>query len=299
VRRRFWRFFGRPSYNLQTATPFAYAGMLDPALQAVIVSFAELYASFDFRDDAVEPHKGVFIGNDFEFAGLGGDARDIKVQPELRGYVPLARRFTLALRASTGFLFPFNYGDTLASNASVGEPPPGVPRADWVRDSQLLYFRAFFSGGPNSNRGYPFRGVGPHGIVPFFAPGISPTELALACDNGDSEFDARCSLPLGGMTLWEASAEARYEISGPFSGATFCDASDVSQDRVDIRLQRPHLSCGVGVRYGTPVGPVRFDIGYRIPGLQVLEDDIPPSEGDPGEIFGIPAALNVSVGEAF
>ena len=30
----------------------------------------------------------------------------------------------------------------------------------------------------------------------------------------------------------------------------------------------PHLSCGGGARYDTPVGPIRLDIGYRIPGLQ-------------------------------
>lgn len=299
LRRRIWRFFLNPTYNLQMSTPFTYQGELDPALRGVVISYAGLKTTFDLRNDTVQPHRGIFVGNDLEFAGLGGDARDVKVQPELRGYVPLGKEPTLALRASTGFLFPMNYGRTLSSNARVGQPPPGVDRTQWVRDTQLLFFRAFFSGGPNSNRGYPLRGVGPHGVVPFFAPELTAQELQLQCDQDNPDFDARCNMPLGGMTLWEGSAEFRYPVKDPFAVVTFCDASDVSQARVNLRFTRPHLSCGLGARYGTPVGPVRFDIGYRIPGMQVLVKDEPPSEGTPGTILGLPVAINIGVGEAF
>jgi outer membrane protein assembly factor BamA len=298
VRRRFRRFFTEPSQNLQTNVPFAYAGTLDPDLDGVIISFTNLVTSLDLRDDPVQPRRGIYLENELQVAGLGGDARDVRVRPDVRGYVPIARPVTLALRASVGFLFPFNYGDTLEENALTNGAPPGTERAAWVRDTQLVFFRAFFSGGPNSNRGYPFRGVGPHGVAPFFVPGLTPEQIALECA-GENRNEARCAVPLGGLTLWEASAEMRYDLADPLSAATFCDASDVSAGRMDLRLNHPHLSCGFGLRYGTPVGPIRFDLGYRIPGLQVLVDDVPRSSGAPGSILGLPIAINVGVGEAF
>ena len=104
-------------------------------------------------------------------------------------------------------------------------------------------------------------------------------------------------LPLGGFTLWETSVELRYPISGPLSAATFCDASDVSSRQLTLTYN-PHLSCGQGLRYATPVGPVRFDIGYRIPGLQVLSNE-DRLESDPGTILGLPVTVSLGIGEAF
>jgi outer membrane protein assembly factor BamA len=97
----------------------------------------------------------------------------------------------------------------------------------------------------------------------------------------------------------EASIELRFPILGPLSGSAFCDASDVSPDQLSIRVGYPHLSCGPGLRYDTPIGPVRVDVGFRIPGLQVASGTNPALEGEPGTIFGVPAALAFGIGEAF
>jgi outer membrane protein insertion porin family/translocation and assembly module TamA len=299
ARRRFGRLQTRLTYQLQDNAPFTYAGALDEDLTSVLLSYVSLRTGFDLRDNPVQPRKGLFLDNLFEFAGLGGDAVDLKIRPEVRGYVPIGKKPSLALRGTIGLLFPLNYADTLQMNAALGQPPPGVDRSEWVRDTQIVYFRAFFSGGPNSNRGYPLAGVGPHGVAPFLVPNLASQQIELACTENNPAFDARCTVPLGGLTLWEASTEVRFPMSDVFSFTTFCDASDVSQAEVDFRFDRPHLSCGLGGRYGTPVGPIRLDIGYRIPGLQVLVPDVPPSEGDPGEILGLPIAINVGVGEAF
>ncbi len=101
------------------------------------------------------------------------------------------------------------------------------------------------------------------------------------------------------LSLWEASLELRFPVLGPLSASVFCDASDVSADQLDIRIGYPHLSCGPGVRYDTPIGPVRIDIGFRIPGAQIAKDADKTLEGDPGTIFGVPAALSFGIGEAF
>jgi outer membrane protein assembly factor BamA len=292
------RLYVSPSQNVQANRPFAYAGLLDPDLGPILVSYPELFATLDFRDDAVAPHKGIYLGNDLQYAGLGGDARDFKVRSEVRGYLPLTKRMTVALRATGGLMFPQNYGTSVKSNAEGIIPPPEVTRAGWVRDTQIGLLRGFFSGGPASNRGYALRAVGPHGTIPFYVPGLSGPEIAQQCDPSSPDFNiATCELPLGGFTLWEASAELRFPLSGPLDGVTFCDASDVSPSEVDFRFDRPHLSCGPGLRLGTPVGPVRLDLGYRIPALQTLGDA--SGEGTPSTTFGLPIAVSIGVEEAF
>ncbi len=306
------RAFGRRLYasllhNLQRNVPFVYSGPLDERLKPILISYPQLLTILDFRDDRVQPHKGFYVSNDLQVAGLGGDVQDIKVQPDVRGYIPVAKRWTVALRASVGFLFPRNWGDSLRRNA---ETPAGeVPELgkDEVRDLQISLLRGFFSGGPASNRGYATRAVGPHGIVPFFSPDLNSDDAE--CNPASEEYDeGKCDLPLGGLSLWEASVELRYPISGPLSGTLFCDTSDVSPKQMDIRLNRPHLSCGVGFRYDTPVGPIRLDVGYRIPGMQVAksveeraaEEGKDTGEGEPGTpIFKLPIAIAFGIGEAF
>jgi outer membrane protein insertion porin family/translocation and assembly module TamA len=293
VDRTFGRLYAALLHNVQRNVPFVYKGELHEDLGPVLVSYPQLLTILDFRDDRVQPHKGAYISNDLQVAGVGGDARDIKVQPDVRGYVPVAKGWTVALRASVGFLFPQNWGDTLQNNAENNVLEEGSSQ-----DVQISFLRGFFSGGPTTNRGYAVRGVGPHGIVPFYNPGLGSAQNTARCNPASVGYEeGECELPLGGLTLWEASLELRYPISGPLSGATFCDTSDVSPKQTDIRLNRPHLSCGLGFRYDTPVGPIRLDAGYRIPGMQVFGDDA--GEGVPNELFGVPMAIAFGIGEAY
>lgn len=297
LERSFWKFFASPTYNFQYNLPFAYTGLLDPNLTGIIISYLGAFGHFDFRDDKIRPHKGLYIENDFQFAGLGGDARDFRLKPEIRGYIPLGDKVTLASRFTVGFLFPMNYGGAAQLHArGQGE----ADSADVTRDLSIIYLRGFFSGGPSSNRGYPYRGVGPHGSVPFFNPGVAAAQLARECEpNGENFDEAKCAVPLGGMTLWEATIEVRYPIIEPLGGTVFCDASDVSIEQFNLRFNYPHLSCGVGLRYDTPIGPIRVDVGYRIPGAQFPSGADPRREGTPSTIFGAPIAIAFGLGEAF
>jgi outer membrane protein assembly factor BamA len=285
VDRTFGRLYASLFYNYQISFPFLYSGD-DKGAKKVVLSYVDLTTTLDFRDDVIRPHKGIFIGNNLQFAGIGGGvsgslfAKDVKVQPEIRGYVPISRTVTFALRSTVGFLFPRNYRQA-----------PTVDQTAAARDddTQIVYFRGFFSGGPNSNRGYPYRGIGPRGPVDFFLPASFPSQVAADCANNRDL--PQCQFPLGGLTLWEASAEVRFPIIGQLGGVTFCDASDVSEDRT-VRLNYPHLSCGGGLHYGTPVGPLRFDFGWQIPGAQgpAGYQAVP---GDPRY------ALSIGIGEAF
>jgi outer membrane protein assembly factor BamA len=286
-----WKLFGAISHNVQVAYPFAYVGDRDPTLGLLVISYPELTTQLDLRNDRVHPRKGIWLGNTLQVANavFGSQANDVKVQPDVRGYIPITKRVVLALRGSVGFLFAQNYGNIVRNPGSVFEGSEAR-----THDYQLTFFRGFFSGGSTSNRGYPLRGVGPHDVVPFISPAAEIQRLNEQCGG---PYD--CRTPTGGFTLWEASAEVRINVSGPLSVATFCDASDVSPRQTDIRLDHLHLSCGPGARYDTPVGPIRFDIGYRIPGLQVL-GGLTPDERVPNTfIGGIPIAVAFGIGEAF
>jgi outer membrane protein assembly factor BamA len=291
----YWKLFGSLTHNVQVNDPFTYAGTLDSALDTAVVSYPELFLRLDARDDRMEPKKGAYASTTLQFAGIGGDARDFKVQPEARVYVPLGGRYNFAARGSFGLLFAENYGDTIAGNATDNQYTiPEAARPTVVRDIQLMYLRGFFAGGPGSNRGYALRDIGPRGQVPFYNPGQSTAEQAAGC--GGTDPGPNCNLPLGGFTLWELSGEFRFPLLGELRGAIFADAADVSPDAVDFRFDRPHLSGGLGFRYGTPIGPVRFDIGYRIPGLQAPSGE---DEYEPNDIFGLPIALSFGIGEPF
>ena len=183
---------------------------------------------------------------------------------------------------------------------------PGFTNIDGdVRDLEIDLFRGFLSGGPSSNRGYATRTIGAWTFVPFFNPASIASQVRAGEDcvnavNSGKGSNTACRTPVGGMSLWEASTELRIEISGPLSMATFCDGSDVSTEVANLRLNHPHLSCGAGGRYDTPVGPLRVDVGYRIPGLQYPIRRSARALGRAGgNDLGAPVAISAGIGEAF
>lgn len=295
LERGYGKFNGTLSHNVQVNSPFAYQGMKDTDLHTIVISYPAVTAMFDFRDSQVAPHKGVYLAGTIQFAGVGGDARDWKLQPEARAYLPVGRRVTVALRGTIGLLFPLNYGSSIEPDA-LTKTPGTTSRSDWVRDLQIMFLRGFFSGGSGSNRGYLPREIGPHGVVPFFNPGQTSTQIVVQCDPTSPTYSVSiCNLPLGGFTLWEASVELRFPIGGPIEGVLFVNGSDVAPRRILFRW-RPHLSTGLGLRYATPIGPVRLDVGYRIPGMQAPKS---PDEGIPMAILGAPIAVSLGIGESF
>lgn len=298
--RTYKKFSAILSYNIEVDYPFGYVGGRDDTLSTIFFTYPQLTTTLDYRDSRQHPRKGFYLSNTVESAFLG-DAKDFNIHPDARVYVPILKKLTMALRGSVGFAFPRSYGNV------VKDPTLGAQRSvENTKDYQLTFFRGFFSGGPNSNRGYPLRGVSPYANVPFLSPGFAAQQVNNRCrsevnqgepQNIDTELD--CRSPTGGFSLWELSLESRISISGPLSAVVFCDASDVAPQTAKIRLDHPHLSCGAGGRYDTPVGPVRLDIGYRIPGAQVLGGLDPVQDREPGDIFGIPIAVSFGIGEAF
>jgi outer membrane protein assembly complex protein YaeT len=79
-------------------------------------------------------------------------------------------------------------------------------------------------------------------------------------------------LPVGGNSMFQFSSEARATIRGSLGAVVFYDTGNVWTNSWAINLGDLRHAVGTGLRYTTPVGPLRFDIGYQlnpIPGLLV------------------------------
>ena len=315
------------SLNMQFDVPLDRF-KIDSSYDTLLLPLVNTIATLDYRHDRngkrdpINPNRGFYLSNEVQIAF--GDSKDIRVRPEIRGYIPVTRRVTLALRAAAGFLHVFG-GDFAASPTPTTPYDPtdqvndcrtsragSLSRCRWI---QLLQLRGFNSGGTNSNRGYGFNGIGPQEPI----PGVSPKDSS----------GAYLPVATGGKALWEASVELRFPVWDKLGLSLFVDGSDVRQRIVDFGAPfAPHLSTGLGIRYATPVGPLRVDIGLRVPGLQVIGlaprcgiydpstvatlapcqqgqrvptggGYIDPVYGQAGSLQGVPLAISLAIGEAF
>jgi outer membrane protein insertion porin family/translocation and assembly module TamA len=79
-------------------------------------------------------------------------------------------------------------------------------------------------------------------------------------------------LPIGGNSLFLFSSELREHIAGSWGAVAFLDTGNVWAESWGIRLNNLRYAVGTGLRYQTPIGPIRLDWGYQlnpIPGLVV------------------------------
>jgi outer membrane protein insertion porin family len=116
------------------------------------------------------------------------------------------------------------------------------------RFNQITPPERFFLGGPNTLRGYDLD----------FAP-------PLGCFNDGGKFKF---VPQGGKTMINANFEIRFPIYKYISGALFQDAGLlIGDDLVSSFFQcvanHGVAATGFGVRYNTPIGPLRFDLGVK------------------------------------
>ncbi len=70
--------------------------------------------------------------------------------------------------------------------------------------------------------------------------------------------------PTGGQSLLEGSVEPRFKIFGPFGAALFIDFGNVWPTALTYKLNELYYAAGLGLRYDTPIGPIRFDAARKI-----------------------------------
>jgi outer membrane protein assembly factor BamA len=161
---------------------------------------------------------------------------------------------------------------------------PGIAWAMEQGDSALGLHptRRFFAGGPNSVRGYAQFRLGPKlltadPVSQLLAPadsggaGCSPQEVnAGTCDSTPLETrdpNAFRVQPVGGAAVFEGNLEVRFPLfRDVVRGVAFADVGQVWPEVEKFSLGNLVLTPGFGVRYFSPIGPIRVDIGYNASG---------------------------------
>jgi outer membrane protein assembly complex protein YaeT len=70
--------------------------------------------------------------------------------------------------------------------------------------------------------------------------------------------------PVGGNSMIAISEELRATLRGNFGGVLFLDAGNVWPDSLGFDLRDLRYAIGPGLRYQTPIGPIRLDFGYQL-----------------------------------
>jgi translocation and assembly module TamA len=222
-----------------------------------LVTFFDVTAEYDKRDNKLEPKQGVYLAASAQlgYSKTNQETPFVKVVPEARAYFSFGeeRWFTIAGKVKAGTLVGIGGGET-----------PVVSR--------------FFSGG-SAMRGFNQRRLSPMAVVktrdgPVPSPAKVPPFSALpyACNttaNGECAMGAiGVMVPVGGNGLFEASLELRFDLTDSLTLALFSDAGMVTANPLFVGTdfgRDLYVAVGAGLRYRTALGPVRGDLGFRLP----------------------------------
>jgi len=191
----------------------------------------------DTRDKPLDAHRGTYSTVNFGITptALGSSANFTKLFAQYAYYKPV-HSLVFANSIRLGLAAPF--------------------AGSFVPTSQL-----FFSGGGTSLRGFPIDQAGPQRLVPF----CNVLEGESGCVN--------ITVPVGGKQLVILNSEARFPLGiiKSLGGVVFYDGGNVySAINFNNFVNNYTNTVGVGLRYSTPIGPVRIDFGRNlnpVPGL--------------------------------
>jgi outer membrane protein assembly factor BamA len=149
----------------------------------------------------------------------------------------------VSLAHQTSYFQPKGIG-TLGLSSRIGWKLP------YGEDEELPITERYFAGGSTTLRGFGLDEAGPPG---------------------------------GGQLLTLANAEYRVPLKklsiGELRGALFYDTGNVFERPSDFSLRNFTHTAGVGIRFQTPLGPVRFDVGFNLnPRIRTNSDGNPVRE---------------------
>jgi len=221
----------RYDFNHTLLTQLLVPQLVLPADRNVKLSYVSGTLIRDTRDKPLDAHRGIFQTLDLRIvpSALGSSANFTRLLPQTAYYQPMPAGIVFANSVRLGLADPF-------SNSNV----PTSER--------------FFAGGGTTLRGFPINEAGPIRYVPFCSPGQTTN-----CPN--------VPVPIGGNQLFIFNSELRYPIPiiNKLGGVVFYDGGNVYR-RINFPdfMRNYSNTVGIGLRYSTPIGPVRIDVGRNL-----------------------------------
>tara|TARA_B100001123_G_scaffold64702_1_gene71543 strand:+ start:16027 stop:18984 length:2958 start_codon:yes stop_codon:yes gene_type:complete len=220
----------------------------------------------DTRDDPADPRRGEVLSVDAEVAGrtIGSEVGFVKTFMQAFVYreIPGASRFVVAAGARVGlaraFLRSVDLLDPQNRSVAVLESPVEL------QVGELPLSERFFTGGDTTVRGFALDRL------------------------GDGDTIDQDGFPQGGNAALIFNAELRTRVTRTIDLVGFLDAGNVYNRVSTVSLSRIRAGTGFGVRYRSPVGPIRVDLGFKLD-RQTFDN---------GDLERL-TALHISIGQAF
>ncbi len=232
----------RYSYGRTVLTNLLIPELVPPQDRNVRLSTLSTSYVRDTRDNPLNAHRGIYQTADFG------------VTPQVFGASASFGRFF----GQTAYYKPMGKSLVWANDVRLG-----LVKA--FAGSSVPLSESFFSGGPNSLRGFPLNGAGPQRQVPV----CSDPNVPSTC--------TQITVPVGGRELFIVNSELRFPMpmKKGLGGVFFYDGGNVYEHIGFSRFFTDYSNTlGFGLRYETPVGPIRFDVGRNlspIPGIKATQ----------------------------
>jgi outer membrane protein insertion porin family len=215
----------------------------DPNLPLIDRTFPQfLLSSFsgslirDTRDDPLDTHDGTYASANSQLAAnaIGSEVGFLKsfFTAQLFRTLPRTRRIVFAGSARLGTATGFTTATGLTGSTSRGELPAS---------------ERFFAGGDTTVRGFALDQLGVR---------HSPAEPGDTVDEN--------GFAIGGNGLVIFNAELRVPVTTALGVVGFVDTGNVFARVADVNLGELRSAVGGGFRYKSPVGPLRFDLGFKV-----------------------------------
>lgn len=252
--------------------------LIDRVFPQVNLSMVSSSGVRDTRNDPLDPDHGSLFGLEGTLAArrLGSEVGFAKAYGQAFSFhrLPSRRRLVLALAARLGVArgYPRSVGRTDATGAPVlGDD--GTQVIDVVED--LPASERFFAGGDTTVRGFSLDRL------------------------GDTDTITASGFPTGGNGLIVLNGELRASVTGSLSLVGFLDGGNVFLRASGLTLTRLRAAAGLGVRYKSPVGPIRVDWGFNlsprvlVPASIEADGTVRAASTERGNV------LHISLGQAF
>ena len=247
---------------------------------AIVGMFGGSYIN-EHRDDPMDATRGSYslINAGVANRDFGSQSNFLRFTGQNSTYYSLSKHLVFARETQIGMVTPYGSLYRITVPASAGQP------AETILTDSIPLPERLFMGGSESHRGFSINQAGPR--------------------------DPNTGYPIGGNALFRNSLELRVSSAERHLGVTFFeDAGNVYSSIRRMRLLKIDQSSptdfdftshavGTGLRYKTPAGPIRFDVGYNLnpPRYNIITNPGPEQTVEVRQLSHV--QFFISIGQSF